>query len=113
MCAVVDFEGRVVNYTKEHLSMINLAYACSIHKSQGSEYPAVIIPCLEEHWSMLQRDLLYTAVTRGQRLVVLVSMANALERAIRNQRSQDRFSHLCARLQDLATKSTRNSASLT
>ena len=111
--AVVDFEGRVVNYTKEHLSMLNLAYACSIHKSQGSEYPAVIIPCLEEHWSMLQRDLLYTAVTRGQRLVVLVSMANALERAIRNQRSQDRFSHLCTRLQDLAAKSAQDSASLT
>ena len=99
--AVVDFEGRVVNYTKEHLSMLNLAYACSIHKSQGSEYPAVIIPCLDEHWSMLQRDLLYTAVTRGQRLVVLVSMDAALERAIRNQTSQDRFSHLCSRLQTL------------
>ena len=100
--AVVDFEGRVVNYTKEHLSMLHLAYACSIHKSQGSEYPAVIIPCLDEHWSMLQRDLLYTAVTRGQRLVVIVSTPAALERAIRYQVSHERFTHLSARLCDLA-----------
>ena len=95
---VVDFGGRVVNYSKENLNMLTLAYACSIHKSQGSEYPAVIIPVVEEHWSMLQRDLLYTAVTRGQKLVILLTMPNALRRAIMNQASHHRFTLLNARL---------------
>lgn len=96
--AVVDFDGRVVNYQKEHLSMLSLAYACSIHKSQGSEYPAVIIPVLEEHWSMLQRDLLYTAVTRGQKLVILLSMPAALQKALTTQKSDQRYSFLNQRV---------------
>ena len=102
--AVVDFGGRIVNYTKENMHMLTLAYACSIHKSQGSEYPAVIIPVVEEHWSMLQRDLLYTAVTRGQRLVILVTTPKALYRAVMNQASHQRFTLLGARLSQLVQK---------
>ena len=103
---VVDFDGRVVNYQKDQLSMLSLAYACSIHKSQGSEYPAVIIPVLDEHWSMLQRDLLYTAVTRGQKLVILVSMPSALRKAITHQVSHQRHTFLEERLQDRLSPSS-------
>ncbi len=98
--AVVDFEGRVVSYTHEELRALNLSYSCSIHKSQGSEYPAVILPILEEHWNMQERDLLYTAITRGQRLVVLVSQPRALERAVCTLRSHQRFGHLRERLKE-------------
>ena len=98
---VVDFGGRVVNYTKENLHMLTLAYACSIHKSQGSEYAAVVIPVLDEHWTMLQRDLLYTAVTRAQRLAVLVTMPSALQRAITHQSSHLRYTLLKDRLCEL------------
>ena len=101
---VVDFGGRIVNYTKENLHMLTLAYACSIHKSQGSEYPAVIIPVVEEHWSMLQRDLLYTAVTRGQRLVILITTPHALHRAVMNQASHQRYTLLAARLTELTSE---------
>jgi exodeoxyribonuclease V alpha subunit len=99
--AVVDFEGRAVGYTHEELRTVAPAYACSIHKSQGSEYPAVILPVLEEHWSMQERDLLYTAITRGQRLVVLVSQPRALERAVLTLKSHQRFGHLRERLKGL------------
>ena len=101
---VVDFGGRIVNYTKENMHMLTLAYACSIHKSQGSEYPAVIIPVVEEHWSMLQRDLLYTAVTRGQRLVILITTPHALHRAVMNQASHQRYTLLAARLTELTSE---------
>jgi len=97
--ALVDFEGRIVQYTKEELRTLTLAYACSIHKSQGSEYEAVVIPVLEEHWSMLQRDLLYTAITRGKRLVVIISQARAIQRAILTLNSHQRFGHLIQRLE--------------
>lgn len=97
--ALVDFEGRIVQYTKEELRTLTLAYACSIHKSQGSEYEAVLIPVLEEHWSMLQRDLLYTAITRGKRLVVILSQAKAIQRAILTLNSHQRFGHLIQRLE--------------
>jgi exodeoxyribonuclease V alpha subunit len=99
--AVVDFEGRIINYPLVNLKMLTLAYACSIHKSQGSEYPAVVIPVLEEHWSMLQRDLLYTAMTRGQKLVVIVGQKRAIKKAITSINSQRRFTHLQERLQNV------------
>ena len=81
--------------------MLTLAYACSIHKSQGSEYPAVVIPVLEEHWNMLQRDLLYTAMTRGQKLVIIVGQIKAVKKAIQHLKSQRRFTHLQDRLKDV------------
>ena len=71
-----------------------LAYAITIHKSQGSEYPAVVIPLTTQHYTMLARNLLYTGVTRGKRLVVLLGQRKALAIAIRNQGSRRRWSKL-------------------
>ena len=70
------------------------AYAASIHKSQGSEYPAVVIPVMTQHYAMLQRNLLYTGVTRGKRLVVLVGQKKAVAIAVRNVSGRGRWSKL-------------------
>ncbi|NTW05915.1 MAG: ATP-binding domain-containing protein, partial [Peptococcaceae bacterium] len=80
----VDFEGRAVLYQFSQLEELILAYAISIHKSQGSEYPAVIIPVMTQHYLLLQRNLIYTAITRGKKLVVLVGSKKALAIAINN-----------------------------
>ena len=95
----VRFEDRRVDFEGEAIDALVLAYACTVHKSQGSEYPAVVVPVLTEHWIMLQRNLLYTAMTRGKRLVVLVGQRRAVERAVQNDRRQARFTALAARLQ--------------
>jgi len=95
----VRFEERRVDFEGEAIDALVLAYACTVHKSQGSEYPAVVVPVLTEHWIMLQRNLLYTAMTRGKRLVVLVGQRRAVERAVQNDRRQARFTALAARLQ--------------
>ena len=79
---VVRFDGRDVAFDASDLDDLTLAYACTVHKSQGSEYPAVVIPLLTTHFVMLSKNLLYTAVTRGKRLVVLVCDPRALELAI-------------------------------
>jgi exodeoxyribonuclease V alpha subunit len=76
------------------LDMLVPAYAATIHKSQGSEYPAVIIPVLTQHYAMLQRNLLYTGVTRGKRLVVLVGQKKAIAIAVRNISGRRRWSKL-------------------
>ena len=75
---IVDFEGREVIYPYGELDTLVPAYATTIHKSQGSEYPAVVIPVAMQHWTMLARNLLYTGVTRGKRLVVLLGQRKAL-----------------------------------
>ena len=67
---VIDFDGRLISYDFSDLDEIVLAYAISVHKSQGSEYPAVIIPVTTQHYILLQRNLLYTAITRAKKLVV-------------------------------------------
>jgi len=90
----VDFEGRVVIYGFAELDELVLAYATTIHKSQGSEYPAVVIPLTTQHYPMLQRNLVYTGVTRGKRLVVLVGQRKALAIAIKGGRSKRRWSKL-------------------
>lgn len=95
---VVDFDERPVPYDPSNLDELVLAYAVSIHKSQGSEYPAVIVPVLTQHYVLLQRNLIYTAVTRGKRLVVLVGTAKALGIAVRNDRTERRYSYLNRRL---------------
>lgn len=77
------------------------AYAATIHKSQGSEYPAVVIPLAMQHYTLLQRNLIYTAVTRGKRLVVLIGQSKALGMAVKGGRSSQRLTHLTARLQRL------------
>jgi exodeoxyribonuclease V alpha subunit len=91
---VAIFEGRSVTYGFGELDMLVPAYAATIHKSQGSEYPAVIIPVLTQHYPMLQRNLLYTAVTRGKRLVVLVGQKKAVAIAVRNASGRRRWSKL-------------------
>ena len=89
---VVSFDGRSLTYGE--LDMLVPAYAATIHKSQGSEYPAVIIPVLTQHYAMLQRNLLYTGVTRGKRLVVLVGQKKAVAIAVRNASGRRRWSKL-------------------
>ncbi len=96
--AEVDYGERTVPYDFVELDELALAYAISVHKSQGSEYPAVIIPLLTQHYIMLQRNLLYTALTRGKRLVVLVGTTKALQVALENDRPQQRRSMLAERL---------------
>jgi exodeoxyribonuclease V alpha subunit len=95
----VDFDGRLVPYDFSELDELSLAYALSIHKSQGSEYPAVVIPLHTQHYVMLQRNLLYTGVTRGKKLVVLVGSRKALEMAVRQQDTARRCSMLKMRLE--------------
>ncbi|MEW6235347.1 MAG: AAA family ATPase [Candidatus Omnitrophota bacterium] len=96
----IDFDGREIVYDFSELDEINLAYAVSVHKSQGSEYPAVVIPLLTQHYVMLQRNLLYTAVTRGKQLVVLIGARKALAIAVKNDKTQKRYSYLENRLKD-------------
>jgi exodeoxyribonuclease V alpha subunit len=91
---VVTFDGRDVRYGFGELDELVLAYATTIHKSQGSEYPAVVIPLVTQHYMMLARNLLYTGVTRGKRLVVLVGQRKALAIAVRSQGSRRRWSKL-------------------
>ncbi len=94
----VDFAGRIVGYDRKELGDLTLAYAITIHKSQGSEYDAVVALLLPEHHIMLQRNLLYTALTRGRNLVVLISTDGALRRAIGNNAPSARYSALAERL---------------
>ncbi|HYA42914.1 MAG TPA: ATP-dependent RecD-like DNA helicase [Syntrophobacteraceae bacterium] len=94
----VEFDGRKVKYGFSELEELIHAYAISIHKSQGSEYPAVVFPLLTQHFMMLQRNLLYTAVTRARKLVVIVGSKKALAIAVKNNRMQSRFSLLKERL---------------
>ncbi len=95
---VISFDGRDVPYDYTDLDEIVLAYAVSIHKSQGSEYPAVIIPILTQHYVLLQRNLVYTGVTRGRKLVVMVGMKRALAIGVKNDKTHKRYTHLRERL---------------
>jgi exodeoxyribonuclease V alpha subunit len=90
----VDFDGRELIYGFGELDELVLAYATTIHKSQGSEYPAVVIPLNTQHYPMLQRNLVYTGVTRGKRLVVLVGQRKALAIAVKGARARRRWSKL-------------------
>lgn len=98
--AVVDYDGREVSYETADLDELVLAYACSIHKAQGSEYPCVVIPLHTQHYTLLQRNLLYTALTRGQRLVVIVGSRQALEIAVETETSTQRTTLLARRLRE-------------
>jgi exodeoxyribonuclease V alpha subunit len=95
---VVDFEGRAVTYDWSEGDQLVLAYAISVHKSQGSEFPAVVMPILTHHYIMLQRNLLYTAVTRAKRLCVLVGNMRAIHIAVKNNKVAQRYTGLSRRL---------------
>jgi exodeoxyribonuclease V alpha subunit len=99
---VVDYDGREVAYDFGELDEVALCWAATVHKAQGSEYPAVVIPLHTQHFKLLQRNLLYTAVTRGKRLVVLVGSRQALELAVRNVDTTRRYSLLEQRLRKAA-----------
>ncbi len=97
----ISFDKRQVDYEYSHLDEIVLAYAVSVHKSQGSEYPVVVLPVLTQHYLLLQRNLIYTAVTRGRKLVVLVGTWKALAMGVRNDKMRRRYTHLRQRLAEL------------
>jgi len=99
---VVDFDERSVAFEEDEMDSLVLAYATSIHKSQGSEYPAVVIPILTSHFVMLSRNLIYTAVTRAKRLCVLVADPRALRIALAEDRREERQTQVKERLQTAA-----------
>ncbi len=98
----IDFEGRDLTYEQGELDELTLAYAVSVHKSQGSEYPAVVLPVVTQHFMLLQRNLIYTALTRAKSLAVLVGSSKALGIALNHKRGAERYTHLRYRLQDAA-----------
>jgi exodeoxyribonuclease V alpha subunit len=95
---LVRFDDRLVKYDFGELDEVALAYAVTIHKSQGSEFPAVVIPLATQHYMLLQRNLIYTGITRGKRLLVLIGQKKALGIAVRNDRPQRRYSGLLTSL---------------
>ncbi|MDX2499730.1 MAG: ATP-binding domain-containing protein, partial [Deltaproteobacteria bacterium] len=92
------FDGREVVYDFSDLDEIVPAYAVSVHKSQGSEYPVVIVPIVIQHYILLQRNLIYTAVTRGKKLVIIVGTRKALTIGINNNKTLQRYTRLRFRL---------------
>jgi exodeoxyribonuclease V alpha subunit len=104
---VVNYDGRPVPYEYSELDEIVMAYAVSVHKSQGSEYPVVVMPILTQHYMLLQRNLLYTAITRGKKLVILVGTKRAIAIAIRNNKPQKRYTLLRDRLMNISNTFSR------
>jgi exodeoxyribonuclease V alpha subunit len=94
----IDFDGKPIPYDLDELDEVVLAYACSIHKSQGSEYPVVVVVLHTQHYQMLRRNLLYTAVTRGKKLVIVLGSKKALWIAIKQSDKGKRYSRLAYRL---------------
>ena len=95
---VIRFDQRDVIYDFGELDEVSLAYAITIHKSQGSEFPVVVIPIATQQYILLQRNLVYTGITRGKKLVVLVGQKKAMAMAVRNNKTERRFSGLLSRL---------------
>jgi exodeoxyribonuclease V alpha subunit len=90
----ISFEGRMVDYKFEDLDEITLAYAVTVHKSQGSEFPCIILPLTTSHYMMLQRNLLYTAITRATKLLILIGTKRALAMGVNNNKVRNRFTSL-------------------
>jgi exodeoxyribonuclease V alpha subunit len=101
----VSFGDQIVEYARADVDELMLAYAASVHKAQGCEYPAVVIPIVTQHYMLLQRNLLYTAITRGKQLVVLVGSRKAIAMAVNNNREMKRYTNLDNRLRTLALTS--------
>jgi exodeoxyribonuclease V alpha subunit len=99
-CLLVEIDGREIRYERGEADEIVLAYAASIHKAQGCEYPAVVVPMVTQHYMLLQRNLLYTAVTRGKQLVVLVGQPKAINIAIHNDKTDLRYTRLAERVRE-------------
>jgi exodeoxyribonuclease V alpha subunit len=98
-------DGRWVTYEAADLEQLAHAFAISVHKSQGSEYPAVVLPLLGQHYMMLQRNLLYTAITRGKQLVVVVGSRRAVSMAVNNHQARERWTRLARRVRGASQKS--------
>ena len=96
----IQYNSRAVDYEFDQLDELVLAYAVSVHKSQGSEYGAVILPVMTQHFILLQRNLIYTGVTRAKKLVVLIGTKQALAIALRNDKPQKRMTRLCDRMKE-------------
>ena len=90
----ISFEGRIVEYSFEELDEITLAYAVTVHKSQGSEFPCIIMPVTTSQYIMLQRNLLYTAITRASKLLILIGTKKAIGMAVGNNKVNNRFTSL-------------------
>ena len=101
----IRFDTRLVKYDYGELDRVSLAYAITIHKSQGSEYPAVVIPLAMQQYMLLQRNLIYTGLTRGKKVVVVIGQKKALSVAVRNAKTQRRYSGLSASLGEHAADS--------
>jgi exodeoxyribonuclease V alpha subunit len=96
---IVEYESeRIVEYAFDEADQLSLAYAVTIHKSQGSEFPAVVLPLLTQHYAMLQKNLLYTGMTRAKKLLILIGSRKAVELAVSNIRLRHRYSLLDKRL---------------
>lgn len=99
---VVDYDGRLVTYDREKAEALTLAYALTVHKSQGAEFPCVVIPLTTQHYKLLERNLFYTAVTRGRKLVLVIGQQKAYEIAVMKQDTMKRYTGLAQRLQKKA-----------
>lgn len=102
--ALVEFDGRDVVYELAEMDELTLAYAVSVHKSQGSEYPAVVMPLLTQHFMLLQRNLIYTGLTRARRLAVLLGGKKALAMGLKNAKAKTRYTNLAYRLMEIMNR---------
>jgi len=107
---LIDFDGETKRYEQSELDELSLAYCISVHKSQGSEYPAVLLPVVTQHYLLLKRNLIYTALTRARRLAVLVGDKKALAMGIKNRKQELRYTHLEFRLRETFSVSPAHSA---
>ena len=105
----VGYDDRVVLYSSSEADDLVIAYATTIHKAQGSEYTSVILPVHTQHYVMLARNLLYTAVTRGKRLVLTIGSARAVKLSVENSRSKTRFTRFAQRLVESARQGQQES----
>ena len=102
----VQFEGRSVTYDYADINELALAWAVTIHKAQGSEYPVVILPIFMQHYLMLSRNLIYTGITRAKKLAIVVGTTKAIGLAVRQVKDQERYTYLQERLRLIAPATT-------